>query len=530
MARADFHDTAKALSLVALSVLLLPVSLAVLAVGHLSHLISRSPPRSPKDPLTDPGPRRTVLVTGVGMAKGLTLARAFHAAGHRVLGADVEAGGVPCAGRFSRSLAAFYQLPSPGGDGGAAAYTARLVDIARAAGVDLWVSCSGVASAAEDAAARTALEDTTRCRCVQFGAAATARLHEKDAFAAAVAAVGLLGPETHAVASAGALLALLDAARHRAPVRRFLLKPVGVDDAHRGDLTLLPRPTRAETEAHVRARLPSREDDDDFPAGGPPGWIVQQFVPGGAEYCSHALVVRGEVRCFVACPSAELLMHYEALPADSALSRAMLAFTREFVARSRAADPEEAWTGHLSFDFMVADGDDDDGTAVDAAGFRRRLYAIECNPRAHTAVVLFAEDATTTQAMVQAYLSVLDDDDDENHYEPRETNGEPPAPPVVTPPARAVPRYWVGHDLAALVLQPVGAWAMGRAATRDLLFGFAAFATHVLTWQEGTWTPADPLPALVLYHVYWPLTILKAWWDGRRWSRVNVSTTKMFMC
>ena len=525
MAGAEFHDTAKALGLVALSVMLLPVSLAILALGQLSHMLFWFPP-PPKEALSDQGPRRTILVTGVSMSKGLTLARVFHAAGHRVVGADVEAGDIPCPGRFSSSLAAFYRLPSPSVVG-ADAYTARLVDIARANGVDLWVSCSGVASAAEDAAAKAALELSTRCRCVQFGGATTTRLHEKDAFAAAVAALGLPGPETHAVASAGALLALLDAARQRNPTRRFLLKPIGVDDAHRGDLTLLPLVTLTETEAHVRARLPAREGGSDGP---PAGWIAQQFVPGGAEYCSHALVVRGAVRAFVACPSKELLMHYEALPADSALSRAMLAFTREFVARSRAVDGtvEEAWTGHLSFDFMVADGEDDDGAPVDAAGFRRRLYAIECNPRAHTSVVLFTEDATTTRALVRAYLSVLEDDD-----EPLQgglTNGEPPLPPVVTPPGRAVPRYWVAHDLAALLLQPAWSWATGRTAGMDLVAGLVAFGTHVLTWQEGTWTPADPMPALALYHVYWPLTILKAWWEGRRWSRVNVSTTKMFMC
>lgn len=41
-------------------------------------------------------------------------------------------------------------------------------------------------------------------------------------------------------------------------------------------------------------------------------------------------------------------MHYEALPPESALSRAMLQFTRVFAAKSG-----DDFTGHLSFDFLM---------------------------------------------------------------------------------------------------------------------------------------------------------------------------------
>ena len=39
MAGAEFHDTAKTLGLVALSIMLLPVSLTILALGQLSHIL-----------------------------------------------------------------------------------------------------------------------------------------------------------------------------------------------------------------------------------------------------------------------------------------------------------------------------------------------------------------------------------------------------------------------------------------------------------------------------------------------------------
>lgn len=533
MADYPLADTLRTLSLTALSVLLLPLSLLAVCLGHLAPYVVAGQPNSPdphrgEDEARD---RRTVLVTGVGMAKGLTLARAFHLSGHRVIGADFESPGIPCSGRWSRSLAAFYRLPKPDhsasgspskAGGGADAYVERLVDIVQADGVDLWVSCSGVASAAEDAVAKEAIERRTKCKCVQFDLATTRRLHEKDAFMRETARLGLPCPETHTVTSPREILRILDASAAAAeknnnasaqggddekPPKKYILKPVGVDDAHRGNMTLLPLATRGETEAYL-ARLP-------VSAARP--WIVQQFVPGGAEYCTHALVVRGRVRCFAAGPSAELLMHYRPLPAGSALAQALLRFTRAFVARSAAP---EAMTGHLSFDFMVADG----GAA--ATGCRRDLYAIECNPRAHTAVVLFARPGAEMRRMVRAYLSALGDDSTKG----TSANGDGDDAELVVPPADADARYWIGHDLVSLVLHPACRLAAGRLPLQAFLAGLLAFLAHVLTWKEGTWEAWDPWPAVALYHAYWPLTLLDAWRRGRRWSRVNVSTTKMFTC
>ncbi|KAK7750275.1 hypothetical protein SLS62_007792 [Diatrype stigma] len=330
-------------------------------------------------------PRR-VLITGLGMAKGLTLARAFHLCGHRVIGADFEGSGIPCPGRYSKALSTFYPLEKPGSKDPATTYIRRLAEIVETESIDLWVSCSGVASAAEDALAKEAIERRTSCTCVQFDAQTTLRLHEKDSFMQETRRLGLPIPQSHSVTSPDDILKILASSIVSDPDRRFILKPIGVDDAHRGDMTLLPCTSLAETKARVM-RLPIS------PAR---PWILQQFIPGGEEYCTHALVIRGVVRCFVACPSAELLMHYSALPTTCALSRAMLAFTREFVARS--PDPE-TWTGHLSFDFMFEDG------VASEKGFEKRLYAIECNPRAHTAVVLFNQYGPAMAAMVRAYIS-----------------------------------------------------------------------------------------------------------------------------
>ncbi|KAI0025789.1 hypothetical protein F4780DRAFT_719940 [Xylariomycetidae sp. FL0641] len=93
-----------------------------------------------------------------------------------------------------------------------------------------------------------------------------------------------------------------------------------------------------------------------------------------------------------------------------------------------------------------------------------------------------------------------------------------------------LPRYWLGHDLIALLIHPVIRLASGQTDPATAVGDVLDFVRHLATWKEGTYETWDPLPFLVLYHVYWPLRLLFAWRKGQRWSRVNVSTTKMFAC
>lgn len=520
MSQPSFVAETSPLALVILSILCLPASLIVTLLAHVT-ISAPSGPKSTATPKEVQNGRRHakqrttpshVLITGLGMAKGLTLARAFYLCGHRVIGADFESSGIPCPGRYSKALSTFYPLMKPSPKDPATTYIRRLVEIVETEDIDLWVSCSGVASAVEDALAKEAIEKRTSCTCVQFDVQTTLRLHKKDSFMQETRRLGLSVPQTHSVTSSDDVLKILSSSILSDPDRQFILKPIGVDDVHRGDMTLFPCTSPAETKARV-TRLPISPTRP---------WILQQFIPGSEEYCTHALVIRGVVRCFVACPSAELLMHYSALPTTCALSRAMLAFTREWVARS--PDPE-TWTGHLSFDFMFEDG------IASEEGFEKRLYAIECNPRAHTAVVLFHQYGPAMAAMVRAYISatsrtpVEDSNGRQRHVaqDDDEIQDSLIVPPVATP-----PRYWIGHDLVSLVLHRAGHVVTGNLGFSEFLAGCVNSVVHVGTWKEGTFDAWDPWPAFVLYHVYWPLVILSAWWRGDRWSRLNVSTTKMF--
>ena len=437
---------------------------------------------------------KTILVTGVGMSKGLVLARLFYEAGHDVVGADFEPYGIPVCGRYSRALKKFYRLPKPDEEHGSALYIQQLLNAVRREQVDLWVSCSGVASAVEDGQAMEVLSRRSDCKSIQFDVKTTATLHEKHSFIQYTETLGLPAPETYDVTSRDAVHKVLQ----RKVKKQYIMKSVGVDDAVRGDMTLLPRRTVSETYNHL-AKMPVSPQKP---------WVLQQFIKG-EEFCTHALVVKGEVKAFVACPSSELLMHYEALPQTSSLSQAMLKFTIEFAARSG-----KQMTGHLSFDFLVDE-------ITTERGLEKKLYPIECNPRAHTAVVLFNG---LGEHIAKAYLSALASD---------EMNGSTASPShaseIITP--QNPPRYyWIGHDLVTFILLPLLELLLLRRTISAFLSSLVSFLDHVLLWKDGTFELWDPLPAWVLYHVYWPGQFLMSVMMGRKWSRVNVSTTKMFSC
>ncbi|ETN43963.1 uncharacterized protein HMPREF1541_10828 [Cyphellophora europaea CBS 101466] len=470
-------EAIKNASLIILSLLFLPLDSFIATCSYLLGWVSK--PKAIR-----PGhQKRNVLVTGVGMSKGLFLARAFYLAGHRVIGADFEPDGALSIGRTSKSLSRFYHLRAPAGQDASTTYVQDLLRIVLAEKIDLWVSCSGVASAVEDGQAKEIIEARTPCKALQFDIETTQMLHEKHTFVEHVSKCGLTVPETYAITTRADVERIL----RRAPSgRHYIMKTIGVVDAVRGDMTLLPKDTHDETLKHLQ-HLPISEECP---------WILQQFVQG-AEFCTHSVVVNGRVKAFVACPSAELLMHYQMLPPDSALSLAMLAFTESIAARGG-----EGFTGHLSFDFMVED--------ADLKSNNPTLYPIECNPRAHTAVVLF----NGTHRMVDAYMSLLGNAEAEEVIFPAQTGG--------------YKYYWVGHDLATkLLLSTVGLCTLSKGVSA-VLSDYIALVSHLTLWRDGTFELWDPWPWWCLYHIYWPVRFWHCIRTGTGWSRVNVSTTKMF--
>ncbi|KAM0261566.1 hypothetical protein ACHAPA_009736 [Fusarium lateritium] len=488
---------AKNLSLFLLSfAFLLPNVLFALG----AYLWNRFTTKAPKHRNDDNLDKITVLVTGVNMAKGLSLTRIFHRRGCRVIGADCY----PLSpGRVSRAIDVHYQLPTPSDPSKNSMndpYLNRIVEIIHHEDVDLWISVSDVNAAIEDAAVREIIEARTNAKAIQFGVEDIRRLHEKDAFIEHTKSLGLTVPLTEAVEDKEDVINFLrrnGGLELKPGARQYLVKPVGVDDVARFTMPLLPLTSEDATLARIDS-IPFESAKCSF--------IIQEFITG-PEFCTHALVIRGRICAFVACRSADVLMHYVALPADSPLSKAMLDFTLK-----QAEDCGDNFTGHMSFDFLINKEDED---AAQSGGEKEvTIYPIECNPRVHTATVLF----NNTPELVDEYLSVLSPD------APPRSLSKPPLTP--TNPQKY---YWVGQDLVELVLYPLYLTLFrGTMGFSEVRKSLRRFAEHLLYWKDGTFEAWDPLPWLWMMHVHWPAQF--AWYmsTGSVWTKVNVSTGKAF--
>ena len=290
--------------------------------------------------------------------------------------------------------------------------------------------------------------------------------------------------------------------------KKYIMKTIGVDDVSRASAaTVLPKRTLSQTYGHVSKLSISKSTP----------WVLQQYIKG-EEYCTHSIVIDNKVRLFVACPSSDLLMHYQALPRESGLSKTMLHFTEEFAHRSGSG-----FTGHLSFDFMVEE-------KVTEGCVQKNIYPIECNPRAHTAVALFWGTQGSVD-IVKAYMSVLESSPTSGSNGHLDVSYALSGTGSVAYPQPTAPGYyWVGHDIVTLVLHPLLRMLTFRIGLWQFIHHVTTFVNHVLFWKEGTYEVWDPLPWWWLYHVYWPGQLWACLRTGKKWSRVNVSTTKIFGC
>ncbi|GHE11472.1 hypothetical protein [Klenkia taihuensis] len=411
--------------------LTLPVDLAVTAAALLT---TRAPRPAPA------ADRRTVLISGGKMTKALQLARSFSAAGHRVV--LVEKAAYRFTGhRFSRAVDTFHVVPDPRDPG----YAQALLDVVRAEGVDLYVPvCSPVASEPDAASAELL---AGHCEVLSLDADTVRTLDDKHAFTALAASLGLSVPDTHRITDAQQVLDF-DFTRSTRP---YVLKSIAYDPVHRLDLTPLPRPTRAETAAFVAGKPISPDNP----------WILQEFVTG-TEVCTHSTVRDGEVTVWCCCPSSAFQVNY------AQVDRPRI---REWATRFAAA---LGGTGQVSLDFIEAE----DGTP----------YAIECNPRTHSAITMFHDHP----GLADAYLHARD-----TPLEPR-------------PGSR--PTYWTYHELWRALSAPrtaAGRWRVVREGT------------------DAVFDRADPLPYLVLHHVQVPLLLLRSLRSRGAWSRIDFNIGKL---
>ena len=390
--------------------------------------------------------RKTILISGGKMTKALQLARSFHRAGHRVILA--ESARYRFTGhRFSRAVDRFYTIPKPDSP----TYADALLAIVEREGVDCYVPvCSPVASYYDSLAIPTL---SSHCEVLHVDPARIARLDDKFQFARAAETLGLAVPKSFLITDPEDV-ARFDFSRER---RSYILKSIAYDSVRRLDLTRLPAETAEATATFARSLPISAENP----------WIMQEFIPG-REYCTHGTFRDGEVRVHCCCESSAFQINYENLDKP------------EIEAWVRAFAAGENITGQASFDFIEAD---DDG----------KIYAIECNPRTHSAITMFGDDPRVSPA----YLD------------------RTPLDAPVSPLPSSRPTYWIYHELWRL-------FAQLRAPQTILprLKTIARGRDAVFDWH-------DPLPFLMLHHLQIPLLLIRDLRERRGWMRIDFNIGKL---
>ena len=415
---------ARTIGMLALLQVTLPLDAAVTAAALLTGRSSRPEPSG-----------RTILVSGGKMTKALQLARSFHADGHRVV--LVEAEKYRLTGhRFSRAVDAFHVVPEPQAPG----YAEALLDLVRSESVDTYVPvCSPVASHF-DAEAKKALAE--HCEVLHVDADVVDRLDDKFQFFRTATALGLPVPATHRITDPAQVVDLA------VGPRTWVLKSIAYDPVRRLDLTRLPLATDALTAAFAQA-LPISEDNP---------WILQEFVEG-TEYCTHGTVRGGRLQVHCCCESSPFQINYAHVEKP-----AVLDWVTRFVGALEL-------TGQVSFDFIET-----------AAG---ELFAIECNPRTHSAITMFYDHPR----FAAAYLT----DDVE----------------LVQPLASSRATYWIYHEVWRALKDPRRSWRVVREG-KDAIFA----------WD-------DPLPFFMAHHVEMPRLLLQNLLAGRTWIRMDLNIGKL---
>jgi len=426
----------RTLSALALLTAALPANLTVTGVALLRRLVIR-PQREVADR------PRTILISGGKMTKALHLARLFHRAGHRIVLVETEKYRFT-GHRFSRAVDRFLVVPTPGSSG----YVDALIDIVRREGVDVYVPVCSPAASIHDANAKAVLEQW--CEVIHADSETVRRLDDKYEFFATAAELGLPVPDSHRI-SDPQQVSEFDFYSEDRRERTYILKSIAYDPVHRLDLTPLPRPTRAETAAFARSRPISADNP----------WVLQELVIG-QEYCTHGTSRAGALQVYACCRSSVFQVNYEMVDKPE-----IEKWVRRFV-------DALSITGQVSIDFIEAA----DGTP----------YAIECNPRTHSAITMFYDQPDLTKAYLETGSATM------------------------TPSAASPPTYWLYHELWRMLRRP----ATAPERLRVVLRGKDA----IFDWD-------DPLPHLLVPHLQMTSLLLHNLRHGQSWISLDFNIGKL---
>lgn len=257
---------------------------------------------------------------------------------------------------------------------------------------------------------------------------------------------------------------------------------------------------------------------------------------GSPEWCTHASVIDGHLTSFVACPSNDMLMTYENGTSETIgkraekwtrdlldklskdpLHSASVSASDTFTNGNRGGDDQDSsqvgkrrLTGHFSFDFIVSTRNNE-------------LYPIECNARVHTAVILLPlSDIAGCYTLPSSKSSTG-----------TSSTSDTSASSILRPLSGTRPRSWLYNDLIMRYLPRLIPSPRILGALHPSLPATILSASHhqnnvrphenLLTMRiDPSLVADDPVPFLVLWHLYWPTLLLIGWWQGRSWTRVSL--------
>jgi hypothetical protein len=431
---------AKTIAALLLLLLALPLNLALILMALLRSALIR-PFRPPTFAAKS---AQTVLISGGKMTKALQLARSFHRAGHRVV--LVETHKYWLTGhRYSWAVDQFYTVPDPQ----AANYSSALLEIVQREKVDVYIPVCSPVSSYYDALAKKTL--AAHCTVLHLDLATLQRLDNKYEFATAAKMLGLLAPQSYLITSPQQVIDFSFNDQ-----RKYILKSIPYDSIRRLDLTQLPGATENDTVTFVES-LPISEQQP---------WIMQEYI-NGQEYCTHSTVYDGHLQLHCCCKSSAFQVNYQQVDQPK---------IKDWIQRFAKG---LNLTGQISLDFIEA---------ADTG----EIYAIECNPRTHSAITMFYNHPD----VATAYL-------------------DPEPLPTVQPLASSRPTYWIYHEVWRLLTHlwsPTQTWQR----LQTIFQGKDA----IFDWD-------DPLPFLLVHHWQIPLLL---WGNLRRpkeWVRIDFNIGKL---
>ena len=430
-----FQTAVKTIATLILLLLVLPLNIALTAIALLRSIILK-----PFQSRTIADSPQTILVGGGKRTKALQLARSFHKAGHRVILFETHKYWLT-GHQYSWAVDRFYTVPNPQAE----EYADALLKIVQQEKVNIYVPVFSPIACYYDAEVRKVL--SPHCTVMQLDVETLERLDDKYELATAAEALGLRVPKSYRITNPQQVIDF-DFSDAQRP---YIIKSIPYDSIRRLDLTKLPCATEAETAAFVKS-LPISESKP---------WIMQEYIPG-QEFCTHSTIRDGHLQLHCCCKSSSFQLNYQHIDRPDIEN-----WIRQFAKSLNL-------TGQVSFDFIEAA---DDG----------EIYAIECNPRTHSAITMFYNHPD----VAKAYL-------------------EPdPLPQIVEPLASSRPTYWIYHEIWRLVTH---LWSPKLVYERLQIIAQGKDA--IFEWD-------DPLPFLMVHHWHIPLLLWGDLQKSNEWIRID---------